>query len=287
MLVVEKELSLQRAAFTLAEMLVVISGVCLLLVLALVFSKRRIIPLSKTQQCKANLSQIAKGFSMYELESDGKLPYSYIRYNNRKHTTWDTLLAPYIRSSLGSAHGQKGSAAMPVNVMRCPSDTLSCIDWAAASNLHRRSYSMSEHDMQAGNWPPGPQNTTGMGLWWNFGANGELRPDPAIYNYENTNRQQSIRVSMLLVPSSIMLLGEQISSNNIAQLSTQATIATTAGHLDTNAIRLASFQTGRFNYLMVDGAVQFLTPEQSVGHIGKVGNNRKTHMGIWTLRPGD
>jgi len=239
-------------------------------------------PFSKVQQCKGNLSQIAKSFSLYTAENEGRLPYAYFRFSNQRHSTWDGLLEPYFPRNLPAA-----GSPPTLGVLRCPSDTLEVAGWAVGAKLYRRSYSMAEHDMQKANWPVGAKSATGVGLWWNLGAKGELRPDPVVYNYENTNKQAALKISEVPNPAGVLLLGEQVNANNIARLSSRSTIAATASHLDTKAMPLAAFQGGRFNYLMVDGSVQLLKPEKSVGPAGSAGKDPKTHQGIWTIKPED
>jgi hypothetical protein len=243
---------------------------------------------AKTKQCMANLSLLGKAFSMYAADNGGRLPYGYIRYDNHNQSSWDTLLVNQVRRNLRPpGDPTPPTFAERVRVLQCPEDSLGKADWAQSADYFRRSYSMSEHDMSPENWPPGSRNTTGVGLWWNFGGKAELHPDPGIYNYDETNRQAAVRITDIIVPAGVLLLGEQINSNNLAFIGARATIATTANHLDAKAMAPESFHHGLFNYLMIDGQVQALSPEDTVGPSGKVGKDRKTHRGIWTIAPGD
>jgi hypothetical protein len=38
---------------------------------------------------------------------------------------------------------------------------------------------------------------------------------------------------------------------------------------------------------MVDGHVEFLSPDQTVGATGEAGENPRKHLGMWTIRAKD
>ena len=48
------------------------------------------------------------------------------------------------------------------DLLRCPADV----------GDRSRTYAMPQHDMSSANWPPGPENRTGVGLWWSCWQDG-------------------------------------------------------------------------------------------------------------------
>lgn len=244
---------------------------------------------SRDSACMTNLKQIGTAMNMYIMSSASRLPYAYVRYNNQDNHSWDAFLGGNLRSVWVS---EKGGEAASTNrlyepLLLCPQDTVAPAEWAQKFRGQRRSYSMPRHDMRADNWPPGAANTTGVGLWLDFGGKGEKKQDPKIYNYERTNQQAAVTLAMIMNPSATMFATEQLSPNNILGISSGAFITKTADHLATNSIPAAQHHQGQFNYLMIDGHVELLTPEQTVGPKGKAGTLIGGHRGIWTIRADD
>jgi prepilin-type processing-associated H-X9-DG protein len=167
-------------------------------------------------------------------------------------------------------------------LLHCPSDTL-----PRAGAGGPRSYAMSAHDMRQKNWPPGPNNSTGVGLSWTFGPKGDKPPPERVYNFKETNKQAVIKISMLPSPKDTLLLTELIATNNGAWRSPRSAIRYTGEHLNTNQMNPLVFHDGTINYLMVDGHVETLQPSQTVGPTGQAGTNAAKHFGIWTIKAGD
>jgi len=277
-----------EAALVWWEVLVVVFVVAVIAVLGFVGLKKGK-QHSRDSACMTNLKQIGTASGMYNMNSSGRLPYAYVRYNNQDNRSWDAFLGGNLRS-LWLA--EKGGEAASTNrlyepLLLCPQDTVAPAEWAQKFRGQRRSYAMPRHDMRAENWPPSAGNNTGVGLWLDFGGKGEKKQDPKIYNYEKTNQQAAVTMSMIQNPSATLFATEQLSPNNILGISSGAFITKTADHLGTNSIPAAQHHQGQFNYLMVDGHVELLTPEQTVGPKGKAGTLIGGHRGIWTIRADD
>lgn len=268
-------------------MIAVVTLVALLgVTLGLFFTKRARFQ-GRITACSRNLERIGRAMSEYAQEHEGSLPYARMVYSQRNQKTWDTLLKPYLKEDVPKTNGPVTLASRARDrelgpFFHCPSDTLR----RSAGHLPR-SYSMSHHDMRPKNWPPGPTNATGVGLGWSFGPDGKKPPSPTVYNFEHTNQQASVKLSMIPEPKDTLLATEQIQTNNNLWAATRTTIRTTGEHLATNLISMSAFHGGKFNYLMVDGHVETLLPGQTVGPAGEVGTNAMKHDGIWTIKPGD
>lgn len=270
------------------EVLLVVAIVAVLAVLG-VFGLKKFKRNSRDNACMNNLRLIGNAASMYTLNSASRLPYAYVRYNNQDNHSWDAFMGGNLGSLWISEHGGDSTATnkLYAPLLLCPQDTVAPASWAQKFRGLRRSYSMPRHDMQANNWPPGANNNTGIGLWWDFGGKGEKPPSDKIYNFQQTNQQAAVNLGMILNPVGTMFATEQISPNNILGISSGAFITKTADQLGTNTIPAAQHHQGKFNYLMVDGHVELLTPQESVGPKGKAGHLIGGHHGIWTIRADD
>lgn len=244
---------------------------------------------SRDSACMANLKLIGNAMAVYTMNSASRLPYAYVRYQNQDNHSWDAFMGGNLRTVWLSENGGDSTSTNLVYgpLLRCPQDTVAPASWAQKFRGQRRSYSMPRHDMRADNWPPSAGNNTGIGLWLDFGAKGEKKQDPKIYNYERTNEQAAVTMSMILNPSATMLATEQINENNIMGISSGAFITRTADQLGTNSMPAEQHHQGQFNYLMIDGHAELLTPEQTVGPKGRAGTLIGGHRGIWTIRADD
>jgi len=236
--------------------------------------------------CESNLKILGAAMAMYEKDNAGRLPYGFVRYDNAHFSTWDTLVFPYVRPQ---GYNPKRDRA-PKGVLRCPSDPLLSPD-----GERRRTYSMPAHSMKQQDWPPGGQNATGLGLWWQPKAKGMAD----VANLVATEEQQgtniltaatnvfAIRMSMISAPATTLLLTEQIKSNNVAFQYQNATIRGVSDHVDKRGISADQIHNGKINYLMVDGHVEKLFPMQSVGQQDPRDPGAAGHPNVWTLRPDD
>ncbi|MEW6303689.1 MAG: prepilin-type N-terminal cleavage/methylation domain-containing protein [Verrucomicrobiota bacterium] len=275
--------------FSRIELVVVLAATALLGVMLVPFlSKSRV--KGQASSCVANMKKIGEAMAIYSRENAGKLPYAYILYTNERQTSWDTLLGARLgtpKPEPPPKNGIRVNVAPVPEALHCPTDTLAPASWAEKYQLKRRSYSMTRHDMLPQNWPPKFDNATGAGLWWTFGAKGDRPPAERIYNHGATNQQAAVTMSMLLMPKNIMLVTEQISSHNIAANGSRSFITRTLDHCETNGIAPDLLHGGRFNYLLADGHVESLFPEETVGPNGKAGQHVSAHQGIWTIRVDD
>ena len=129
---------------------------------------------------------------------------------------------------------------------------------------------MPAHDMLAEHWPPGASNGTGVGLWWAPDAKGHAALEQRL---SADGHAPAIRPEMIPAPAGTLLLTEQANTNNILFSGQGAAISGPSHHLNTRFIPPRRYHDGKFNYLMVDGHVEALQPNQKPG--------------IWTIRPGD
>lgn len=280
----------RTAAFSRVELAVVVSLVVLLAGLAALLI-RRVRSRSNPSVCADNLRQLGAALSIYTLGNDAKLPYASLIYNTRDQSTWDTLLSPILRVEMRKAVGNPNVAAPAQSAvnqfLRCPSDTIPAASWAQKYKLHRRTYSITRHNMGPANWPPSATNTTGVGLSWTFGPRGTNPPSARIYNFEATNRQAAVKLGMILKPAETLLLAEHAWTNNIVGNGAGAWIDRTGDHVERALVPAEKYHNGRFNYLTVDGHVELLLPDQTVGPKGEVGEDPRKHGGMWTIRSDD
>lgn len=269
----------------------VISLVVLLAGLATLFL-RRSASQSKPNACAENLRQLGSAMSIYSFSNDTKIPYASLVFTTRDQSTWDTLLSPIVRTEVKKLLGNPNVAApsqSAVNrLLLCPADTVPAASWAQKYKLHRRTYAMTRHNMGPANWPPSATNSTGLGLTWTFGPRGTNPPSDKIYNFAATNKQASVRLGMILKPSETLLLTEHVWTNNIVANAAGAWIDRTSAHVVNPALLPAeSFHKGRVNYLTVEGRVELLPPDRTVGPKGEVGEDPRKHGGWWTIRSDD
>ncbi len=279
----------QQGAFGRVELIVTIAVVLVLGVLAGVFIGRYKGGKggSSATVCVNNLKQLGAGMMMYAESNGQKLPYAFIHHSNTKQFVWDTLVGTYIRASMRGEDKSKPapSAAAVGNLLQCPEDTVPPLEFAVKYGFNRRTYAMPWHTMDARNWPPGPTNSTGVGLWW--ASYGKGTNSLSMMTNKLVGGLPAIRMDMILDAAQTMLLTEMAKSNNIAGNSSGGRIRYTGEHLEEGVVEPASYQEGKINYLMFDGHVETLFPQDTVGPAGKAGNGWNTHFGIWSIRPTD
>ncbi|HWY32118.1 MAG TPA: hypothetical protein VNX46_15255 [Candidatus Acidoferrum sp.] len=112
---------------------------------------------AKEVQCATNLKVLGVAGALYEKENHDQLPYGYMVYDDSQFKTWDKLIFPFVSPA--------GNGRANAFLLRCPADT---IPVNTQAGTRRRTYSMPTHDMSddPAVWPPGPDNHTGIGLWW-------------------------------------------------------------------------------------------------------------------------
>jgi prepilin-type processing-associated H-X9-DG protein len=214
----------------------------------------------------ANLRQLGVAMSLYEKSNDGRLPFAYIEYSPEKFISWDRLIDSYAPSGSGQSQ-----------LLRCPSDTI-----PAKGADPRRTYSMAMHNMDRRYWPPSGKNDTGVGLWWS--PRSRLRAPTPDQN-SKTNPTPAIRVGTISAPAATMLLTEQAQSYNIKYSYSGATIDYPSAQLDTKLIKMSRYHGGKFNYLMVDGHVEWLSPLESLGANDPAFDDPDSkYRNVWTMK---
>lgn len=147
---------------------------------------------------------------------------------------------------------------------------------------------MTYHDMSPKNWPPGPDNETGLGIFWTVGAKQGLS---SLTNYNSySNNLPAFRTAMILEPDDTLFLAEHAYFRNIYANPGGTTIHTTGEHIhdDPKAEKkLDTLHGGRFNYLLADGHVETFLPDATTGLTGGASAKMATHRGMWTVRPKD
>jgi prepilin-type processing-associated H-X9-DG protein len=150
--------------------------------------------------------------------------------------------------------------------------------------------------MAEGDWPPGPDNSSGVGLWWVINGK-DLSNSTNLF--QNVGRKKlkdikpssplpALRVKQIQAPAMTLLLTEHARSNNLMEAASGAIIRSPTEHLDTSVIPSDKYHQGKFNYLMIDGHVETLSPPQGLYKNNPDGNTSEKYLGnIWTIRPDD
>lgn len=271
-----------RAGFTRTDVLAILAVVFGLAFL-LMKTRARQSDEVKSTSCMENLKQISVAMAAYSADSNQKLPFAFMQPKPGTPTTWDTLIATPLRVAL---RGDRLDLPPPPHgrVLKCPDDLISAAAVEQANAPARRSYSMTAHKMNRPNWPLSERNATGIGLGWSQYRN----KGNASYVYlESLATLPSIKMDMIFEPANTILITEQAQADNYLGKSKRATIAATMEHVDTTVLPMGSYHGGRINYLMVDGHVETLKPEETVGKEGEVSDSADTHFGMWTILAGD
>lgn len=240
---------------------------------------------STQSRCAENLKQLGIAMALYEKDNDERLPYAYIKPekdSDRNSVAWDGLIFPLV--PLNSAGLQQK------HLFRCPADTI-----IRNGDRPQRSYAMPTHRMTDDVWPPGPNNATGVGLYWEAGRGGlaDVSNLVSTANFLEANNKSkcpiaAIRLNMIPAPAQTLLLTENARPGNILFSSSGATIAGPGQHVQARLIDIDYYHAGRINYLMIDGHVELLYPWESAGLADPNSTvSRKSHADIWTIRADD
>jgi len=199
---------------------------------------------ARTAACRRNLAVLGAAMQGFTHDHRDTLPPAVI---TRPELPWDTQIAPHLPRNLV----QDGIDPL----FLCPSDRV--------SRPRPRSYAMSAHNMAAENWPPGPENETGIGLVWNKPALQRLLGTEVLSDATNsTDSLAMVKLSGVPSPADTVCLAESINAaNNVKSI--EGTYVSGCGN-QMVGLQLEGtqpqFHLGRFNYLMVDGHVQRLRP---------------------------
>ena len=217
----------------------------------------------RVAKCAANLAVLGRAMQEFSNDHGDALPPAII---DMQQVTWDARIATYLPANQ-ARHGIDP-------LFKCPSDQL--------PHARTRSYTMSAHNMRNENWPIGPENATGVGLIWNQESISRLLGEPAIRTAAtNMDCLAMLKRSTIPAPASTVVLTELINSDNNLKGTRWAVIGDAA---DTSAAgqqleQLLHSQIriheGRYNYLMLDGHVERLSPLQA-GAL-KIWNIRKAN----------
>lgn len=272
-----------EAAFARRDLLAAVLALSVLVLLVVAWSGRAR-QVTAEGVCLDNLKNLGTGMAIYVAENDSKLPIAAVHYSDREFIVWDKLIATQIRTELARRNPEerKPTTAEVGKMFSCPADTVPRAAWSYFNR--KRSYSMTDHNMEPANWPPAAANETGVGLWWNWRDSGVH----ALANFENAPKPMpGVRLDMIQEPKATILVTEMLSGRNIViGNGAGATVRSTTEQLNPKTLPPEQHHKGRFNYLMVDGHVEFLKPEKTVG-TGKAGNDPRSHKGMWTIKAKD
>ncbi len=193
---------------------------------------------------------------------------------------------------------------------------------ATGARVARRTYHIPRHNMgqdtkgtnfvggstyafgggpRVNDWPPNAVNQTGVGLNWSDGARNigyDLRDAPAATYVSGVNNdpfnQPAIRSSMVQAANDLILMAEMVRDGATCTYG-DAWIQTANDHLLTTAITRApnigvivdtrAYHNSMFNYLMADGHVEYLNPNETLGRTNRTALTIQS--GMWTILAGD
>ncbi len=217
-------------------------------------------------QCAANLSHLGKAMHGYANENNDALPAAGMDLPGIKGS-WDTKLFPYLAPGLKPDSDELLDVAPQFFV--CPSD-------GAQHPGLPRSYSMGGNDMSPEKWPPGRDSATGVGLWWDKRTVLTLLDEDALDKPESF---PVVSVHDVPAPSDTVLVTEFIGNDNILRSTRMTSVLGTSQQRQSLKDGGTNFHGGKFNYLMVDGHVEALSPLQTGSFDGTAG--------IWSLKKGN
>ena len=248
-------------AFTRLDMLVL---VVLITVLLAFIGLGRTGERGRVAGCAGNLAALGKAMQSYVHEHNGALPAAEINLG-KFQSSWDMEIFPFLGSGLDQASNQKLAETVP-RFFACPSDK-------AGHRGKTRSYAMGGNDMAPGNWPPGQESATGVGLWWDRQSVTTLADEDSLKKPEIL---PALALSTIPVPADTVLLTELIDLNNSMAGTGQTRVMGAGQQRQVFKDGGAKFHYGKFNYLMADGHVEKLSPLQTGSFDGTAG--------IWSMK---
>jgi prepilin-type processing-associated H-X9-DG protein len=257
-----------HCAFSRVDLIVVVSVAAILL---LWFGFGCFGERARIARCAGNLKGLGQAMQSFARDHNGGLPAAGIDFETTK-ISWDTALFPYQEPKLAKLKGAYEQRQLLTAVSKrffCPSEPI-------PRGGFPRSYAMSARRMNYG-WPPTPNDKTGVGLWWDKKTVLNLiGGDAAQETLKNPELLPRLKVSILPDPGNTLLLTELIERNNTLENVQQTTVREIAQQQQAFKDGGSRFHFGRFNYLMVDGHVETLSPLQTGALDGSAG--------IWTLK---
>jgi len=291
--------------FTLIELLVVIAIVAILaamLLPALAKAKQK----AHVSKCMSNMKQMGAATAMYLDDNKDKIMLAGINYTGANRS-WDDYLNSYVGGSMTAA--QLNSNTPNKNVapllFTCPADNVVITNAGTAQqNCRRRSYAMPRHNKgilsipaaapppPASDWPPSAANKTGVGI--QLDGNPPTAPYDSTLDPTNPPRNQlSVRASMVLETANTIILTEHIDPDNWCGRYGACFIGRINDHIgavgETDAIYMRRFHgTDMFNYMMLDGHVEFLARLATVSRTNNAAVNATIRQdGMWSIVAND
>ncbi len=247
-----------KSGFTQLDLMVLIG---LVVLLSAWVGLGRIGERGRIAKCAANLEVLGQAMQSFGNDHNEALPPAAIE---SRRIAWDMPIAPYLPRSLVK------NGVDPL--FRCPSDRL--------NHSRARSYTMSAHDMQSDNWPPGSNNATGVGLVWNQENLPRLLGESAVtMAATNADFLAMVKRSLIPSPAGTLVLTELINADNNLKDTRWAAISSSGQQLEQLLHDGVRIHDGRYNYLMLDGHVELASPLQAGVSQGP--------LNIWTIRKAD
>jgi prepilin-type processing-associated H-X9-DG protein len=218
-------------------------------------------------ECAHNLSALGKAMHRYADEHVNALPAAGMDLGGAQ-SSWDTTLFAELEPGLAKSDSDELLEEVPKFYV-CPSDD------TRHTGLPR-SYSMGGNDMSPEQWPPGRDSATGVGLWWDKRTVLTLLDEDAL---EKPDSLPAVSLSDVPAPGDTVLLTEFIGGDNLLRGNRMTSVLGTSQQRQNFKDGGARFHGGKFNYLMVDGHVEPLSPLQTGSFDGTAG--------IWSLKKGN